>query len=155
MTSQNVEITAENAAHVLFQERLGGWPPSTFGAKLLDLWTSADTTNAEQLARAFPGHAAAIALVKSGQPGIERLRAIADGSSDRFVTGGSAAPSVDLSEWANNLATDGLEPSANVLNIDGDDKPIVRLHMAFDPDMPERARQGFGLALAQVMADGI
>ncbi|WP_328846150.1 hypothetical protein [Streptomyces sp. NBC_00258] len=71
-------IGAEAAAHVLFQERLGGWPPSTFASKLLDLWTSADTTHAEHLEDAFPEYAAAIALVKKGQPGIEQLRAIAD-----------------------------------------------------------------------------
>lgn len=71
-------ISAKAAAHVLFHEALGGWPPSTFAAKLLNLWTSADTDNAEHLADAFPEYAAAIALVKSGQPGIDRLRAIAD-----------------------------------------------------------------------------
>ncbi|MFD3310095.1 hypothetical protein [Streptomyces sp. NPDC058694] len=73
-------IGSEAAAHVLFQERLGGWPASTFASKLLDLWTSADTGNAEHLADAFPEYAAAIALLKSGQPGIEQLRAIADGT---------------------------------------------------------------------------
>lgn len=62
---------------------------------------------------------------------------------------------VDLSEWAANIGADGLEPSPNVLNLDGDDKPIVRLHMAFDPDLPERARQQFDLGLAQVMADAL
>jgi hypothetical protein len=75
-----VTIPSEPAAHVLFQERLGGWPPSTFAAKLLNLWTSADTANAECLATAFPEYAAAIALVKSGPSGIEHLRAIADGT---------------------------------------------------------------------------
>lgn len=72
-----VTIPTEAAAHVLFQERLGGWPPSTFASKLLNLWTSADTANADHLAVAFPEYAAAIALVKSGQPGITQLRAIA------------------------------------------------------------------------------
>lgn len=71
-----VDIPLEVAAHVLWQERLGGWPPSTFSTKLLDLWTSADTDNADRLAVAFPAYAAAIALVKSGQPGIQQLRAI-------------------------------------------------------------------------------
>jgi hypothetical protein len=74
------EITADAAAHVLFQERLGGWPPSTFPTKLLDAWTSADTANAERLAAAFPEYAAAIALVRSGHQGIEQLRAIAGDS---------------------------------------------------------------------------
>lgn len=72
-----VTIPAEAAAHVLFQERLGGWPPSTFASKLLNLWTSADTGNADHLAVAFPEYAAAIALMRSGQEGVEHLRAIA------------------------------------------------------------------------------
>lgn len=75
-----VTIPAETAAHVLWQERLGGWPPSTFSTKLLNAWTSADTPNAERLAAAFPEYAAAIALIRSGQQGIEQLRAIAGDS---------------------------------------------------------------------------
>ncbi|MEU0990470.1 hypothetical protein ABZ347_27840, partial [Streptomyces sp. NPDC005953] len=76
-------ITFEAAAHVLFQERLGGWPPSTFAAKLLNLWTSADSANAARLATAFPEYGAAIALVRSGTAGIEQLRQIADGETVR------------------------------------------------------------------------
>lgn len=64
-------------------------------------------------------------------------------------------PGADLSEWAVNLGVDGLEPSPNVLNLDGDDTVIVRLHMAFHPDMDERDRQRFGMALARVMADNL
>ncbi|MER7813845.1 hypothetical protein [Streptomyces sp. NPDC096153] len=62
---------------------------------------------------------------------------------------------VDLSEWAIDLGAEGLEPSPNVLNLDGDGGPIVRLHMAFHPDMDERDRQRFGLALARVMANAL
>ncbi|GHI91700.1 hypothetical protein [Streptomyces olivaceus] len=80
MTQQHPKIGADAAVHVLFQERLGGWPPSTFPTKLLDAWTSADTANAERLAVAFPEYAAAIALVRSGQQGVEQLRAIAGDS---------------------------------------------------------------------------
>lgn len=72
-----VTITAETAAHVLFLECLGGWPPSTFGTKLLNLWTSADSGNAERLAVSFPEYGAALALLRSGTAGIEQLRAIA------------------------------------------------------------------------------
>ncbi|MFE1849915.1 hypothetical protein [Streptomyces sp. NPDC059489] len=74
---QRTTIPSDVAAHVLWQDRLGGWPPSTFSTKLLDAWTSADTANAERLAIGFPDYAAAIALVKSGQQGIQQLRAIA------------------------------------------------------------------------------
>ncbi|MGW0012436.1 hypothetical protein ACWDVX_22170 [Streptomyces tendae] len=75
-----VTIPIETAAHVLWTEALGGWPPSTFATKLLSLWTSADTDHAARLAVAFPEYAAAIALVKSGQDGIQQLRAIAGDS---------------------------------------------------------------------------
>lgn len=78
--SAEVTIPMETAAHVLWQDRLGGWPPSTFATKLLSLWTSADTDNADRLAVAFPDYAAAIALVRSGQQGIEQLRTIAGDS---------------------------------------------------------------------------
>ncbi|MGW5123234.1 hypothetical protein ACWEQ7_04065 [Streptomyces sp. NPDC004069] len=61
----------------------------------------------------------------------------------------------DVSEWAVDLGADGLEPSPNVLNLDGDGHPLVRLHMAFHPDMSERDRQRFGLALAHVMANAL
>jgi hypothetical protein len=73
-------ISSDVAAHVLWHEAKGGWPPSTFASKLLHLWTSADTGNAEHLANAFPEYAAAIGLMRSGQQGIEQLLAIADGS---------------------------------------------------------------------------
>ncbi|MGW3192175.1 hypothetical protein ACWDBT_30530 [Streptomyces ardesiacus] len=75
-----IAIPMETAAHVLWQDRLGGWPPSTFATKLLSLWTSADTDNTARLAVAFPDYAAAIALVRSGQDGIQQLRAIAGDS---------------------------------------------------------------------------
>ncbi|MGY1500835.1 hypothetical protein ACW4TU_30360 [Streptomyces sp. QTS52] len=76
--AQPVTIGSETAAHVLFRERLGGWPPSTFAAKLLDTWTSADTEHAERLAVAFPEYAAALALLRTGEPGIERLLDLAE-----------------------------------------------------------------------------
>lgn len=73
-------ISTEVAAHVLWTERKGGWPPSTFAEKLLNLWTSADTANADHLADAFPEYAAAIALLRSGEQGVQQLRAIAGDS---------------------------------------------------------------------------
>ena len=46
----------------------------------------------------------------------------------------------DVSEWAVNLGADGLEPYDGQLTLDGDDKPIARIHFAFAPDMPEEMR---------------
>ncbi|MGW3428927.1 hypothetical protein ACWDHW_13365 [Streptomyces melanosporofaciens] len=61
----------------------------------------------------------------------------------------------DVSEWAVNLGADGLEPSPNTLTLDGDDTPLVRLHLAFHPDMDEDARAGFTTALGRAVADAI
>ncbi|MEU6496416.1 hypothetical protein ABZ890_39570 [Streptomyces sp. NPDC046984] len=61
----------------------------------------------------------------------------------------------DVSGWAVNIGADGLEPSPDVLNLDGDDTTVVRVHMAFHPDVSERDRQYFGLALAHVMANAL
>ncbi|MFB6626472.1 hypothetical protein ACFCWD_28890 [Streptomyces sp. NPDC056374] len=49
----------------------------------------------------------------------------------------------DVSDWAVALGADGLEPSDGVLSLKGDDKPIVRVHFAFDPDMPDEMRESF------------
>lgn len=68
------------AAHVLWLERKGGYPACTFPSKLLDTWTSADTENAARLAAAFPEYGAALALLRSGERGVEQLRAIAGDS---------------------------------------------------------------------------
>ncbi|MFE0329039.1 hypothetical protein ACFW08_20100 [Streptomyces sp. NPDC058960] len=61
----------------------------------------------------------------------------------------------DISEWAVNLGADGLEPSLNVLNIDGDDTPIVRVHLAFHPDMSDADRDRFSMGLARAIASAL
>lgn len=58
----------------------------------------------------------------------------------------------DVSEWAINLGADGLEPSdEHVITLDGDGKPIARIHFAFEPGMPDDTRtalvQGIGQAI--------
>lgn len=59
----------------------------------------------------------------------------------------------DVSEWAIQLGADGLEPSPNALTVDGDDTPLVRMHLAFHPDMDEHARASFTAALGRAIAD--
>jgi hypothetical protein len=61
-------------------------------------------------------------------------------------------PGADVSEWAVNLGADGLEPSdEHVITLDGDGKPIARIHFAFEPGMPDETRaalvQGIGQAI--------
>jgi hypothetical protein len=67
------------------------------------------------------------------------------------LIGGAA----DVSSWAIDLGADGLEPEDHTLSVDGDDKPLVRLHCAFHPDLDDSARASFMLGLARALADGI
>lgn len=58
----------------------------------------------------------------------------------------------DVSEWAINLGADGLQPSdEHVITLDGDGKPIARIHFAFSPGTPDDMRtalvQGIGHAI--------
>lgn len=47
----------------------------------------------------------------------------------------------DVSEWAINLGSDGLEPTGHRIEIEGPDGGVaVRLHFAFDADMPDVVR---------------
>lgn len=63
-----------------------------------------------------------------------------------------------LSDWAVQLGADGLEPTAHVITLDGDGTPLVRVHFAFAPDMPEEARdafvQGIGQAIDAQLPEG-
>jgi hypothetical protein len=69
-------ISPRVAAHVLWQEGLGGHPAGSFTTALLKAWWAADPANGARLARTWPEYGAAIALLT--QPGgSNRLRAIA------------------------------------------------------------------------------
>lgn len=67
----------------------------------------------------------------------------------------STTASPDLTEWAADMANDGLEPGNDAITVDGDGKPIVRVLVAFRTDMSARARSGFMLGLGQALADGL
>ncbi|WP_200309084.1 hypothetical protein [Streptomyces adelaidensis] len=61
-------------------------------------------------------------------------------------------PAAPVGAWAIRLGADGLEPSdEHVITLSGDDKPICRIHFAFEPGMPEETRtalvQGIGQAI--------
>lgn len=57
----------------------------------------------------------------------------------------------NTSEWAINLGADGLQPDEHVITLNGDGKPIVRVHFAFAPGMNDETRteivQGIGQAI--------
>lgn len=56
--------------------------------------------------------------------------------------------------WAVNLHADGLEPSdEHVITLGADDKPIARIHFAFEPDMDEDTRRAVISRVGEVLAD--
>lgn len=58
----------------------------------------------------------------------------------------------DTSTWAVNLGADGLEPSnEHVITIDGGDKPIARIHFAFEPGMDDDMRTALVEGIGQVI----
>ena len=57
-----------------------------------------------------------------------------------------------VSEWAIDLGADGLDPSdEHVITIGADDKPLIRVHFAFEPSMPEEMRNAFVLGIGQAI----
>jgi hypothetical protein len=61
----------------------------------------------------------------------------------------------DVSAWAVQLGADSLQPEDHTLTVNGDGQPLVRLHVAFSPNLPDGARQAFMLALGQTLAEGL
>ncbi len=58
----------------------------------------------------------------------------------------------DVSEWAVNLGADGLQPSdEHAITLNGGDKPIARIHFAFEPGMPEEMRTAFVQGIGQAI----
>lgn len=74
-------ITSDVAAHVLWQEGIGGYPAGSFTTALLHAWWMADPANSARLATAFPEYGAAIALLRT-PGGADRLRAILEAPAD-------------------------------------------------------------------------
>lgn len=61
----------------------------------------------------------------------------------------------DISEWAIDLGADGLEPLDAMLNMQTQTGPLVRIHFAVRPDMPEEMRtalvEGVGMEIAKYL----
>lgn len=57
----------------------------------------------------------------------------------------------DLTTWAADMATAGLQPFDGALTLDGDDQPFARVHFAFAPDMTAADREQFVMALGRVV----
>jgi hypothetical protein len=62
------------------------------------------------------------------------------------------APAAPVGKWAIDLGADGLQPSNDhILTLNAGERPIVRIHFAFEPDMDEDMRT----ALVQGLGDAI
>ncbi|GGV69005.1 hypothetical protein GCM10010294_25330 [Streptomyces griseoloalbus] len=76
-----------------------------------------------------------------------------DEACDQIVTLLDGA--ADVSEWAVSLGADGLEPDGHTLQLGVDpgdgDRPRIRLHFAFHPDMADADRDHFVMALSKVV----
>lgn len=57
----------------------------------------------------------------------------------------------DLSGWAVDLGADELEPADECLSLKGDGAPIVRIHFAFAPAVPDDVRQHVISGVAQAI----
>lgn len=58
----------------------------------------------------------------------------------------------DVSAWAVKLGADGLEPDEHQIGFNAGDKPIVRIHFAFAPDLSDEAREGLVVGLGEAAA---
>lgn len=61
----------------------------------------------------------------------------------------------DLSDWAINLGADDLEPEDHSITVNGDDRPIARIHFAFEPGMPDEMRTALVEGIGQAIADAL
>lgn len=55
----------------------------------------------------------------------------------------------NVSDWAVGLGIDKLEPEEHNVTLKAAERPIVRIHFAFAPEMPEDAREAFVMSLGQ------
>ena len=55
------------------------------------------------------------------------------------------------SGWAAAMADDGLQPYDGAITLDADDKPFVRIHLAFAEGVDEADRAGFLMRLGRVV----
>ncbi|NUS78509.1 MAG: hypothetical protein HOV70_20245 [Streptomyces sp.] len=58
----------------------------------------------------------------------------------------------NVSEWAVDIGADGLEPLDSVLSMQTSTGPLVRIHFAVRPDMPEPMRRALVEGLAVEIA---
>ncbi|MGY1579190.1 hypothetical protein [Streptomyces sp. MN13] len=94
----------------------------------------------------------------------KQLLVTEDGDDEDYTAYGEAQEKIhalingaaDVSEWAIDLGADGLEPSADhAITINGNNRPIARIHFAFESDMPEEMRTALVEGLGEAIADAL
>ncbi|MEU0940382.1 hypothetical protein [Embleya sp. NPDC005971] len=65
------------------------------------------------------------------------------------------AYATDLSEWAIAMGADALQPSSHAITLIGGDAPRARIHLAFDPDMPQDARRALTALIGEAVQDAL
>ncbi|MCQ6250871.1 hypothetical protein [Streptomyces malaysiensis] len=58
----------------------------------------------------------------------------------------------NVSAWAVDLGADGLKPEEHQITLKAGDKPIVRIHFAFAPELSDEARDAFVTGVGEVTA---
>ncbi|MCF3101475.1 hypothetical protein IPZ58_07765 [Streptomyces roseoverticillatus] len=62
------------------------------------------------------------------------------------------AGAADISDWAVNLGADGLVPDEHQLGFNAGGRPIVRIHFAFAPGLPNGIRDGLVVGIGEAVA---
>jgi hypothetical protein len=61
----------------------------------------------------------------------------------------------DVTRWAVDLGADRLEPSGSSITVGASEKPIARIHFAFEPDMPDEMQTALVEGIGQAIADAL
>lgn len=83
------------------------------------------------------------------------MLAIADFRAAHHAIDHLRCNAADVSGWAVNLGADGLEPEEHEVTLKSDERPIVRVHFAFAPELSERTREAFVMAIGEAAAHGM
>ncbi|WP_101897186.1 hypothetical protein [Embleya scabrispora] len=100
------EISPTEAAHVLWYFAPPGRRPGSFTEQLIALINMAGQENRRRLARAYPGYAAAVHMIKTDPRGTQRLTDIAYGRKPEKALPGGTHPSTDELHGAAARAVD-------------------------------------------------
>ncbi len=94
-------------------------------------------------------------LVQNGDTGLTWDEALNCGEFDAprdaihdLITGAA-----DVSAWAVQLGADGLQPEDHSITIKAAERPLARIHFAFEPGMSDDMRTALVEGISQSLAD--